>query len=80
MRFTKGTTKDAGDDYARVYDRLRKRSYRHERGSPSYGADAAFYGDVMLHAAYVRGVKDALSAMVAIDDEWAAAWLDREIL
>lgn len=54
--FTKGKRKgDRLDAHRRVYDRLRKRSYR---DIDHYGAWYEFE-----HYAYVRGVKDALKAI-----------------
>lgn len=63
MSFTKGNNRS---DYARVYDRLRKRSYR--RRVLSYFGHSA-YQEWEEHACYVEGVRDALAAMEAIEDE-----------
>ena len=54
----------------RLYDRLRKRSYRRidkldkHTQHPSYP-----YWDVMDHVAYVRGVKDTLNELLGSDFE-----------
>ena len=86
MSFTKGNDRS---DYAVVYDRLRKRSYRTDQkidqlwGDPTYYLDDAEqaeadmivkqYNGYALHAAYVRGVKDALDAMELLEDANEAA-------
>lgn len=63
MSFTKGNDRS---DYARVYDRLRKRSYR-SRVAAWLGHTS--YQEWEEHACYVEGVRDALAAMEAIEDE-----------
>lgn len=62
MSFTKGNDRS---DYARVYDRLRKRSYR----------SLAQWTLGNRHKSYLAGVRDALDAMQQIEDEHEAAAL-----
>jgi chlorite dismutase len=50
------TWREDSDNLMRVYDKLRKRSYRKHR-------DSSRYKDVIEHRAYVQGVKDALNEL-----------------
>ena len=74
MAITNGTRR-GGNEYARIYDRLRKRSYRYVGRQiwPWFmnGGENSSLGDWygIEHDAYVAGVRDALSLISAMQED-----------